>query len=329
MTANPANSRQPATPPLERGEEGDLQHLNFSALGTKCSVQFVAKNSTQGSAFAQNAECWVRAFEAKFTRFRSDSLVGRINAAAGRTWVEVDAEMENLLDLCDTLFAMTHGVLDPTALPLIKLWDYKAVQPRLPSAAELEQARRLVGWRRVQRRAGGVFLPESGMSLDFGGFGKEYAVDMIAQLATEYGIQDVLVDFGHDVRMMGKPPSRPCWHLGLEDPLRPGASKGSIGVTGKGVASSGDYLRSFVLEGRRYGHIIDPRTGFPVNNRVRQVTVIADTCLQAGVLSTTAFVLGVRDGLDFIQGFPGAEGLIRSTETEAQTRGFFNYVVNT
>lgn len=328
MPATTATSR--STPPslLEPvGAEG-LQRLNFAALGTKCAVQFVAADLAQRTAFAQNAECWVRAFEAMFTRFRSDSLVGRINAAAGRAWVEVDAEMELMLDLCESLFAMTQGVLDPTALPLLRLWDYKAEHPRLPSAAELAAARRLVGWRRVQRRAGAVFLPEEGMALDFGGFGKEYAVDMIAQLAADYGIADVLVDFGHDVRVLGKPPGRPCWHLGLEDPLQPGVAKGSLGVTGKGVASSGDYLRSFVFEGRRYGHIIDPRTGMPVDHGVRQVTVVADTCLQAGVLSTTAFVLGQQEGLPYIQAFPGAEGLMRTAEAEAQTRGFFNYVVN-
>jgi len=251
-----------------------------------------------------------------------------INAAAGREWVTVDAEMEALFKLCDTLHFMTQGVLDPTALPLIRLWNYRAEDPRLPSDAEVESARRLVGWKKVQRAPGKVFLPEPGMALDFGGFGKEYAVDMAAQIAVQHGITSALVDFGHDLKAVGQPPDRPAWHIGLEDPHRPGSTAGSMAVIGKGVASSGDYIRRVVINGRRFGHIVDPRSGRPVANGCLQATVITGSCLQAGALSTTAFVLGVPKGIEFIQSFPGAEGLIVTDNACAQTRGFFQYVVS-
>ena len=104
--------------------------------------------------------------------------------------------------------------------------------------------------------------------------------------------------------------------------------RGSVALlAGKGIASSGDYLRGFTRNGRRYGHIVDPRTGEPVAHDCRQVTVVADSCLQAGLLSTTAFILGPVAGLEFIQRFPGAEGLIVTDSDRAQTRGFWNYVV--
>lgn len=305
-----------------------LRKLSFAALGTQCEVQYVAPNGDeQAAVFERAAVAWVSAFEAKYSRFRPDSLVSRINAAAGREWVEIDAEMEGLLTLCDTLFFMTGGVLDPTSLPLILLWDYKTATPRVPSAEEIEVARARVGWRNVQRAPGRIFLPEAGMALDFGGFGKEYAVDIVAQIATEHGIPAALVDFGHDLRAIGIPPGRPGWHIGLEDPRQPGATAGSLAIIGKGVASSGDYIRGFTINGKRYGHIIDPRTGWPVANGCMQATVIAGTCLQAGVLSTTAFVLGVPKGIEFIQSVPGAEGLLVTTRVRAQTRGFFSYVV--
>jgi thiamine biosynthesis lipoprotein len=96
----------------------------------------------------------------------------------------------------------------------------------------------------------------------------------------------------------------------------------------RGIASSGDYLRRFVVGDRRYGHIIDPRTGRPVANGCLQATVIAGTCLHAGVLSTTAFILGPQRGIEFIQSFPGAEGMIITEGARAQTRGFFNHVVS-
>jgi thiamine biosynthesis lipoprotein len=96
----------------------------------------------------------------------------------------------------------------------------------------------------------------------------------------------------------------------------------------RGIASSGDYLRQFTLNGKRYGHIVDPRNGRPVSNGSMQATVISGTCLHAGVLSTTAFVLGVSQGIEFIQSFPGAEGQIVTENARAQTRGFFKHVAS-
>jgi len=319
--------RPPPAVPAGAAAALPLRKLSFAALGTTCEVQYAAPGGeAQAGAFERAAVAWVAAFEAKYSRFRFDSLVSRINAAAGRAWVEVDAEMEGLLKLCDTLLFMTQGVLDPTLLPLIRIWNYKAEQPRIPTPAEIAAARALVGWKKVQRAPGKIFLPVAGMALDFGGFGKEYAVDVVAQLALDHGIANALIDFGHDLRALGTPPGRPAWHIGLEDPQKPGAASASVGVTGKGVASSGDYLRCFVVGGKRFGHIVDPRTGWPVANGCTQATVIAGTCLQAGVLSTTAFVLGVPQGVEFIQACPGAEGLLLTEKTRAQTRGFFNYV---
>lgn len=319
-----------APPPVPAGNNAHLplRKLSFAALGTQCEVQYAAPGGDpQAAAFERAVVTWVEAFEAKFSRFRPASLVSRINAAAGRAWLEIDAEMEAMLKLCDTLHFMTQGVLDPTVLPLLRLWDFRADPPRVPGAAEIAAARALVGWKKVQRDAGRVFLPEPGMALDFGGFGKEYAVDLAAQIAGEHGIVNALIDFGHDLRAVGPPPDRPAWHIGLEDPLRPTDTAGSIAIAGRAVASSGDYLRYFVVGGKTYGHILDPRTGWPVAHGCRQATVVAPTCLQAGVLSTTAFVLGVPKGLEFIQSFPGAEGLLVAERTRAQTRGFFNYVV--
>lgn len=319
-----------APPPAPAGGTGSapLRRLAFPALGTNCEIKYSApKGEGQARSFERAVTAWVTGFEAKFSRFRSDSLVSRINAAAGREWVPVDEETEALFKLCDTLHFMTQGVLDPTTLPLLRLWDYRTENPRLPTDEEVDTARNKIGWKKVQRSPGKVFLPEPGMALDLGGFGKEYAVDIAAQIAIEQGITSALIDFGHDLRAVGTPPDRPAWHIGLEDPHKPGTTSGSIAVIGKGVASSGDYIRRLVVEGRRYGHIIDPRSGRPVANGCLQATVVTGSCLQAGALSTTAFVLGAAKGIEFIQSFPGAEGLIVTEHARAQTRGFFQHVV--
>lgn len=323
-----------ATPPATRAASvshaAPLRRMAFPALGTNCEVQYVApRGDGQANTFARAVVEWVSAFEAKYSRFRPTSLVSRINDAAGRAWVEIDADMEQMLALGDALFATTGGVLDPTSLPLLRLWNWKAEHPTIPSEAQIAAARRLVGWSKVQGAPGKIFLPEPGMALDFGGFGKEYAVDIVAHLARQHGITTALVDFGRDVYALGRPPVRVAWHLGLEDPRRPGATWGSIAVRdGRGVASSGDYVRCFMHNGRRYGHIIDPRTGWPVANGCLQVTVVADTCLQAGVLSTAAFVLGADRGLELIAHCPGAEGVIVTETARRHTRGFYHYVVS-
>jgi len=290
-------------------------------------LQFACANSGQAEGFVQAAMAWIARFEQRYSRFRSDSLVSQINGAAGRSWVEIDAEMEQMLELSGSLHFMTQGILDITALPLLRLWNFKVPDPRLPTDAEVVAARALVGWQKVQRAPGKVFLPQAGMAIDFGGWGKEFAVDAVAQIGRDHGITSLLVDFGHDLRAIGLPPGRPAWHVGLENPAVPGACWGSIAVSDKGVASSGDYLRGTTIGGRRYGHIVDPRTGWPVANGCTQVTVVASSCLQAGLLSTAAFVLGAEAGLRLIQETFGAEGCLLTARARHQTRGFFRYEV--
>ncbi len=308
---------------------GQLRFLRWGALGTRCEIQYLCQEDGVARAFEAEVVNWVAAFEARYSRFRPDSLVSRINAEAGLSWVEIDAEMEQFLDLSGSLFQLSQGVLDVTAQPLMRLWDYRADVPRIPGEAEIAAAKRLVGWTKVQRAPGRVRLPEAGMALDFGGWGKEYAVDIAAQIARRHGIMQALVDFGRDLFALGAAPGKPAWHVGLEDPVRPGESCwSSIAARDCGVASSGDYVRGFTIAGRRYGHIIDPRTGWPVANGCLQVNVIAPACVQAGVLATTVFILGPEKGLRLVQDSRAAEACVRTARELHQTKGFYRYVVS-
>ncbi len=306
-----------------------LRRLDFRAMGTRCFVQYATTDAAAGAAYEHAVQTWVQNFEARYTRFRDDSIVGRINLAAGNgEWIEIDAEMERMLEMAGMVHFMTRGIVDSTAGPLARLWDYHQPKPTLPPPERVDEVLALVGWSKVEREMGRVRLPRAGMSLDFGGWGKELAVDTVTQLAGQHGIANVLVDFGHDIRVAGTPPGRPAWHVGLEDPNQPGAMWGSIGLSNLAVASSGDYQRGFVIDGQRYGHILDPRNGRPVANGLRQVTVVATSCLQAGMLATAAFVEGPDRGLELIQQTMGAEGCMVSAHAKHQTRGFFHHVVS-
>lgn len=302
--------------------------LSFAAMSTACRVNFRSSDPSLARDFQNEVLLWVSAFEARYSRFIEDSLISRINAAAGHQWVEIDPETEALFRLCGEMIFLTRGVFDPTALPLIRLWNWKASPPVVPDAAQIAAARDLVGWQRVQRRPGGVFLPRAGMCLDLGGIGKEYAVDRVMALAQERGLEHVLVDFGNDVRVRGEPPEKGAWHIGLEDPKHPGHCWTGVAVRNHAVATSGDYVRNFTRDGRRYGHIIDPRNGLPVYNDCLAVHVVAPSCTVAGILSTSAFILGARDGLNLISLCPGAEGCIVTENTRYPTRGFYNFATS-
>jgi thiamine biosynthesis lipoprotein len=303
----------------------DFYQHSFQAMSTNCRVNFVSANRREAQSFQQEVLHWISAFEAQYSRFSPDSLIGRINAAAGLHWVDVDPETDGLFDLCQEMFFLTRGVFEPTALPLMRAWNWKAKPPVIPSPAELAIARELVGWRKIQRRKGAIFLPQPGMCLDLGGIGKEFAVDRVVSLALSRNITDVLVDFGQDVRVNGHPPGREKWHIGLEDPHSPGQCWTGVAVTHDAVATSGDYLRHFTVDGRRYGHILDPRDGYPVNNGCLAVSVIAPHCTVAGIMSTSAFVLGARDGMELLSRCPGIEGAITTDKGRVCTRNFHAY----
>ena len=309
-----------------RAENG-LSVLTFHAMGTRCRVLLEEPTRAAVDKYFDQLLNWVADFEAKYSRFLDTSLVSRINAAAGKEWVAVDEETQRLLGLCSELFFFTRGSFDPTALPLIRLWNWKANPPQVPDAAAIAGVRELVGWAKVQLKPGAIFLPRAGMCLDFGGIGKEYAVDMVVTMALQHGVENVLVDFGQDIRVHGKPPGRPAWHVGLENPKSPGSCWGSVAVTDQAVASSGDYLRHFFQGGRRYGHILDPRTGYPVNNGCLAVSVVAPTCTVAGILTTSAFILGAQEGYHLINGYHGASGAITTEQTTTITPRFNEHLV--
>jgi thiamine biosynthesis lipoprotein len=305
----------------------DWQRVAFRALGTDCQIVFRASSMKQGRAYREQAIAWVQDFEAKYSRFREDSLISRINCSAGLEWVEIDDELASIFALCDEYHWSTGGVFDPTMLPLARLWDYKAAHPTVPSEAEVQQALSLLGWQRVQRRDRAVFLPEPGMAIDLGGIGKEYAVDRVVEQAAAFGIADLMVDFGRDVRVTGKARTGEPWRVGLEDPRDLGQCWAGVLVTNRAVATSGDYCRGFEHGGTFYSHILDPRSGWPIKTGCGSATVIAPTCTEAGILSTAALILGADEGVKLMSRYPLAAGCVWQGDSLIETAHFHRYVL--
>lgn len=300
--------------------------LSFEAMGTRCRIVCNGGVHT-AKLFAAEMLAWLGAFEFRYSRFIPESLISRINESAGKNWIEVDPETEAILNLCDHLHFMTRAAFDPTALPLMRIWDWK--RGEIPSSATVNETLAKVGWRKVQRAPGRIFLPQEGMALDLGGIGKEYAVDHVTSLALSFGMTSLIVDFGQDIRVYGKPTGgKPLWHVGLQDPTNPSRCWAGLGLAHGAVATSGDYIRCFEREGKRYGHIIDPRSGYPVSNGVRAVSVTSPLCSMAGALSTAAIVLGPQEGIALIDSVWNAEGCIITDKSRIPSRKFYEYVAS-
>jgi thiamine biosynthesis lipoprotein len=262
----------------------------FVAMASPCEVliDHAPQSVAQQVLDTVAAEAW--RIEHKFSRYRSDGAVNRINESAGRATV-VDEESANLLDFAATLTRLSDGAFDITSGVLRKAWTFDGGD-HVPSQAQIDVLLELVGWHSVEWQRP-ILKLRAGMQIDLGGIGKEYAVDAAAGLVeTAAPGLSCLINFGGDVavrntRQDGKP-----WRVGIESWARMGAAERVVQLSHGALATSGDSRRFVFRGGHRYSHILDARTGWPVRNGPHSVTVAADTCTQAGTLTTLAMLQG-------------------------------------
>lgn len=246
---------------------------------------------------AAEAIAEVRRIEQKFSRYIDGSIVSRINRSAGQEAVAVDAETGGLLDFAHALWQLSDGLFDITSGVLRRAWDFKT--GKLPEPDVLQTALTQIGWQHVQRHAGQVRLALPGMELDFGGFGKEYAVDRAAAVVQSHGLSHALVNLGGDLHALGGrglPEMKGApWQVHIQHP-RAGrdlaqAALAVLPLERGGLATSGDYERFFIHAGKRYCHVLNPHTGWPVSHW-QSVSVLAANAAAAGALSTIAMLKG-------------------------------------
>lgn len=272
--------------------------VGFVAMASQCQIRLGAPSRKAARQLAQPAIDEIRRIETAYSRYRANSIVSRINAAAGERRVDCDEETSALLGYADALYMASDGLFDITSGVLRRAWDFR--RAKLPGAEALEALRALVGWESVQRDSSSVFLPKAGMELDFGGFGKEYAADRAAAILADLGVRSGYVNLGGDMRFLGPQPDGRPWIIGIQDPRRENGIIASIPVSHGALTTSGDYERYFELDGRRYCHLLDPRTGWPVD-RWRSVSVLAPLAVAGGSCSTIA-MLKQAEGLRFLDG---------------------------
>ena len=247
-------------------------------------------------AAASAVAACARQIEQKYSRYRDDNIVARINSSSGQP-VEVDEETARLLDFAELAWRLSDGKFDITSGVLRRAWKFDG-ESRAPDAAQVRELMPLVGWSRVVwQRPYLTLLP--GMEIDFGGIGKEYAVDQALAAATQLTTEPVLVNFGGDLAVSGPCRDGRPWRVGIESigaadfaaSAQPQASK-LLELSAGALATSGDTYRFVNQAGDRRSHILDPRTGEPVRGAPRSITVAAPTCTQAGLWCTLAMLEG-------------------------------------
>jgi len=273
--------------------------LRFEAMASRNEVLATCADEARARAALVAACDEVRRIEAKYSRYRPDSVVSRINAAAGSAErVEVDAETASLLDFSARLFELSGGLFDITTGPLRRAWDFR--RAREPDDADLARVLPLIGWAQVDWDGHGVRLTRPGMELDFGGIGKEYAADRAHAVLAQAGIAHGLVNLAGDLRATGPSEAGRPWTIGIQHPRITDATCASVQLARGALATSGDYERYFVTpDGRRCCHILHPRSGRPVTHW-QSISVIQPSCVAAGALATIAMLLGA-DALSFLR----------------------------
>lgn len=277
-------------------------HGSFQAMASPCEILLEPCAQSLAEHLVQQAQHEALRIEHKYSRYRADSVLSRLNQAAGQRFA-LDAETAQLLAFAKQCFELSDGMFDISSGVLRKVWQFNG-SDRLPSAAQVDALLPLIGFQQVEYTAQSLWMP-AGMELDFGGIAKEYAVDKVAQLLAQLTEQTapelrMVVNFGGDMVAVREKAADAPWRIGIEHPGLVDNAAMLVSLRAGAMATSGDARRFLFKDGVRYSHILNPKTGWPVVNAPRSVTIAAPNCTLAGLLATTALLQGphAREFLD-------------------------------
>lgn len=275
---------------LQLKHEAGYWHGHFFAMASPCEVLMEVDHKKQAARILEAVSAEALRIEKKFSRYRDDNIVFKINHAEGAA-VSVDDETARLIDFSDQLTQMSEGLFDITSGVLRKTWKFDG-SDRVPSAAAVKEILQHVGWSKVSWSDGVLQMP-AGMEIDLGGVGKEYAVDRCVQIARGLTNESVLINFGGDLATTGERRNKKCWSVGRLITGKDNAV-GLFQLYRGAIATSGDAHRFLLKEGVRYSHVLNPKTGWSVPKAPHTVSVAAPTCVEAGMMSTMAMLQGVQ-----------------------------------
>jgi thiamine biosynthesis lipoprotein len=306
FTARPVLQAQVTSP--SGGVSREFRYI----MGTSVEVRAYNGDETTrtvaiGEAFAAVAEV-----DRLMSNYRADSELARVNANAADSPVTLSGPLFSVIAAAQQVSDRSGGAFDITVGPLVKLWGFHDKKPHVPGDAELAAVKPLVNYRNLLLDDGAhtIRFARRGVEIDLGGIAKGFAVELAANVLKRHGLAG-FIDAGGNQYMLGLPPGKSSWTVGVRDPDRADGVIGTIDSPGGSVSTSASYANFLVAEGKRYGHIMDPRTLQPSDACLSVTTIAADGTL-ADAVSTAAFVLGPERGLALITSFPGMSGLIVS-----------------
>ena len=275
-----------------------LRRLSFQAMGSPCEIQIYEESRISAKKITQILSSEVSRLERKYSRFIPKSFLSEINYSAGNSMgIKIDKETRALFNHALSCFEQSNGYFDVTAGVLNNIWSFQ--KEIIPTESQINELLPSIGFNKLQWRGSRLYMPAN-MTIDFGGIVKEYAADAVAQLARKIDVQYGLVNLGGDFAIIGPQPDNQPWPIGVADPKNRKALIAKIDALEGGVASSGDYERCFAHQGKRYSHILNPKTGWP-SAGLRAVSVAANLCTVAGSIATTAMIKEESEGIKWLE----------------------------
>lgn len=281
-------------------------------MGTIIEQKIAAGSPMEGEAVCRKISESINQLECAMSYFIPESFVSRLNASNGESPVNIDSHTLNVLKAAILFNSLSYGSFDVTAAPLTALWRECINNQSLPSERKIEELLPFVSGPELtineKNRSAAL---KKGQSIDLGGIGKGYAADIAIEGYKQLGVDSAFINLGGNVHTLGRKTNGEPWMIGLQDPR---GSRGDIiaavALSDSSAVTSGDYEKYFILDGKRYHHIIDPATGYPAETDLMSATVLSRSSMEADALSTAAFVSGLERGMDIIRKTPDAEGVL-------------------
>ena len=304
----------PSRTPLRRFEYSEV------AMGVRARIVAYARSESAATSACRAALQRIADLEDAMSDYRPASELMRLSAKAGGPPVRVSKDLLSILQRSQEFSRKSRGAFDVTVGPLVKLWRQARRSGVLPSQEQINAARRLVGWRKVaiDSKASAVRLQTPGMQLDLGGIAKGYACDEALRVLKARGLRSALVEMGGDIALGDPPPGRRGWEIEIANAAHPAHRR--LVLSNVAVSSSGDTEQYVEINGNRYSHIVDPRTGLGLTSRIA-VTIVAPDCATSDGLSTAVSVLGAKKGQALVKTYPGVHAYIRKVGGPLMNRG--------
>lgn len=280
-------------------------------MGSRFEISVVAKNEIEGNKYIHVATQEISRIENLISSWDSNSQTSSINKNAGIKPVKVDLELIQLIERSIQISKITDGAFDISYASMDRIWKFDGSMKEMPSPKSIQNSVSKIGFKNIliDKKNQTVFLRKKGMKIGFGGIGKGYAADKAKELLVKMGVKAGIINASGDMNAWGQQADGTDWLVGITNPLNTKKVFSWLPVKNQSVVTSGDYERFVVFNGKRYAHIINPRTGYPTTG-VKSVTIFAPKAELADALATSVFVMGVENGLNFINQLKGVETII-------------------